>query len=88
MQDDLSEDEEKTQPAILHLLHPVFHARFHQHELDSAAAGSPEQINSQAEHYGIDQSRYQYPLPQAVFYYKTMRMKIGLYGNDDLFEHD
>jgi len=36
---------------------------------------------------GINNTWYQYPFPQTVLYDKAVRLKIGLYGYDNLFKH-
>lgn len=47
LQDQLSENEEEADPAVLHLLHPLFEPAFQQHVTNGTVARSEEEIDPQ-----------------------------------------
>lgn len=88
MYENLTYDEKETQPGAFHMVEPFLDTKFSQHPCSSVIAGMPEKIKSDDEKYGVQQSGYQNPFPQPVLFDETVGFKIGLYGDDDFFEHN
>lgn len=66
---------------------PAFNPGFYQYKFNSTVAGDPEEIYANNKKYGIDKPGNKYPFPKLLFYNKFMCFSIGLYGNNDLFQH-
>lgn len=70
----------------MHPVQPVIQTGLMAHPVNKITGSVTEEIHADNEQDRIDDTRYQYPFPQLMFFDKAVGLEISLYSYDHFFQ--